>query len=188
MNQIEIETSSNYETLYYKGNIDLLDYDSIGVVGTRKPSKESVEWTKKEVAKLAQEKVIISGLALGIDKIAHQTAIDSNGFTIAILPSGFNNIYPLMHKKLVTDILKNDGLILTKYEPHKKANRYKFIQRDKLIAELSDELLVPQFKVKSGTMHTVRFARALNKNLYIQNADYEGNKSILKVYKNAFPL
>ena len=175
----------NNKKLYYQGNIDALDYDSIAVVGTRKPSSESVEFTYNAVNELCKEKVIVSGLALGIDKVAHQSCIENDGITIAVLPSGLNKVYPLLHKPLVKDILANDGLVITEYEPDKKANRRRFIERDKLIAELSDELLVPQCKIKSGTMHTVNFAKELEKRITVQNTDYDGNKFILNTYKNS---
>lgn len=171
--------------LYYKGNIDIINHDSIGVVGTRKPSIESVEFIKREVKKLSQEKVIISGLAVGTDRIAHETCIENDGLTIAILPSGLNKIYPLKHKKLVKSILENDGLIISEYEPDKIANRRRFIQRDGLIALFSDELLVPQCNIRSGTMHTVNFTKKLGKKIYVQDSNYEGNKYILRNYNNA---
>lgn len=178
----------NNKKLYYQGNIDILDYDSVGVVGTRKPSTESINFTKEHVSVLCKEKVIVSGLALGIDKVAHETCIDNDGLTIAVLPSGLDCIYPLKHKPLVKNILANDGLIVSQYAPNKRANRRTFIERDHLIAELSDELLVPQCNFKSGTMHTVNFARELDKKITVQDADYTGNRAILNTYINSFPL
>lgn len=180
----------NNKTFYYKGNIELLnhDYKKIGVVGSRKPSLESIEFTKQKVIELSEDNVIVSGLALGIDKIAHQTCLDNGGFTIAILPCGLDKIYPLMHTKLAKDIIKDDGLLLSEYKPKSKPNTKRFIERDKVIAELSDKLLVPQCNLKSGTMHTVNFARDLDKEIYVQNKKYSGNNFILETYNKSYPL
>ena len=180
----------NNKTFYYKGNIDLLESNQkrIGVVGTRKPSTESIAFTEQKVSELSKDNIIVSGLALGTDKIAHQTCLDNGGLTIAVLPCGLDKIYPLMHTKLANEIIQNDGLLISEYEPKVKPNRKRFIERDKIIAKLSDELLVPQCNFKSGTMHTVNFTKELNKKIYVQNKDYSGNISILKTYEKSYPL
>ena len=74
------------------------------------------------------DRAIISGLALGCDKIAHETTIEENKITIAVLPSGLNNITPPSHIKLAEKIIETDGCLLTEYEPNKKAFKGTFIK------------------------------------------------------------
>lgn len=174
--------------LYYRGNIDLLKYPSVAVVGTRTPSA----WTSKVEVQLVNktieisERVIVSGLALGCDTIAHKASLEAGGKTIAVLPSGFNQITPEENKILSEDILSTGGLLLSEYPPEVKASNYTFVERDAIIASISDATIVVECGKKSGTMHTVEAALKQSKPIGVYYTDqgergnYEGNSFILE--------
>ena len=111
--------------LYVKGNVDALIKQNISVIGTRKPSDESQNFEKELVKSIVNnsDRVVVSGLALGCDKIAHQTTVDENKITIAILPSGVNVIKPASNKKLAEKILETGGCLVSEYEPDTKVCR-----------------------------------------------------------------
>ena len=174
--------------LYFKGNIDLVKSPSIAVVGTRSPS----DWTSKVEVQLVNkiieisERVVISGLALGCDTIAHKTSLESGGKTIAVLPSGINQITPDENKTLSEEILSSGGLLLSEYPPEVKASNYTFVERDAIIASISDATIVVECGKKSGTMHTVEAAYKQGRPIGVYYTDqgekgnYEGNKYILE--------
>lgn len=173
--------------LYIKGDVGVLKEKSIAIVGTRKPSK----WSEKVESKLVQKiieltnRVIISGLALGCDRIAHESTVSIGEKTIAVLPSGVNVITPASQKKLAEKIVKNNGCLISEYEPDAKVTRSTYVERDALIAALADSTLVIECGVKSGTMHTVNAAEKIDRILACYYTDevgkgnYEGNKYML---------
>lgn len=152
--------------LFCMGDLNLFDTTSIAIVGTRKPSNYGRVVTAKFSRELAKNGVtIISGLAYGIDSISHKECLDVNGKTIAVLGSGFNNIYPASHYALAKQIAKS-GLMISEYLPDKYATRYSFPQRNRIIAGLSDGVLITEAGIKSGTIHTRDYALDYGKNLY----------------------
>lgn len=174
--------------LFVKGNVNALEKPNIAFIGTRNPSQLSEIFEKETVKNIvkSQDKVIISGLALGCDKIAHQTTVDENKTTIAILPSGVNKITPASNKKLANEILENGGCLVSEYPPNVKANRGSYLERDKIVAAFSDATFVVECGVKSGTMHTVDAAKDFNRQIYAYLPDerpegsYDGNELILR--------
>ncbi len=152
--------------LFCKGNLDLFNSQSLSVVGTRKPSNYGRIVTKKLVEAVSKKNItIISGLAYGIDSIAHKTCLENGGKTIAVLGSGLNEIYPNEHMSLAKEI-ENKGLIISEYIPNKLATRYTFPQRNRIIAGLGDGVLITEANFKSGTIHTKDFALEYGKNIY----------------------
>ena len=143
--------------LYIKGNVDALSKPNMAVIGTRKPSENSQKFEKELVSAVLDNsnRAIISGLALGCDKIAHETTILENKVTIAILPCGFNKITPASHKGLAEKIIESGGCLVTEYEPDLKPYKKEFVERDQIVAALSDINFVIQCGEKSGTIHTV---------------------------------
>lgn len=174
--------------LYAKGDIAVLSQPNIAIVGTRKPS----EWSMKVEGRLVQKildlsgRVIISGLALGCDKIAHETTVLAGKKTVAVLPSGVNVITPASHKKLANSIIETGGCLLSEYEPNAKVTRSTYVERDAVIAALSDATMVIECDVKSGTMHTVDAAEQMRRKLacyYIDDVSkgkYGGNELMIK--------
>jgi DNA processing protein len=154
-------------TIYALGNLKLLKSQYIvAIVGTRRTTNYGREITleiSKSVA--ANGGVILSGLAYGIDSIAHRGALKVKGKTIAVVPSGLGNIYPVAHTKLAREILNNDGLLLSEIEFLESPKKYHFVERNRLIAALCKVLLVTEAAHKSGTFHTVKFAQKLNKTI-----------------------
>jgi len=153
--------------LYCKGDVELLNSFCFGVVGTRKPTDYGIVVTKQYCKELAANGVVIvSGLATGIDAVAHKTALEENGKTIAVLAGGLNNIYPLTNLKLANAIAEN-GLLISEYPPNTKPLSYYFPVRNRIIAGLSKGILVPEMGEKSGSMHTVNYALEFNRDVFV---------------------
>lgn len=144
--------------LYYKGDIKLLDRLSIGIVGTRKPTSYGFAVCEKFTSDLINEDVVIvSGLATGIDTIAHRKSLSLNGKTIAVLGCGINVIYPRKNEKLYIEI-ENKGLLLTEFPPDTEPLSYNFPQRNRIISALSKGVIVIEAKDRSGSIITARIA------------------------------
>lgn len=172
--------------LYLRGNIDLLNSDSIAVVGTREPSEHTKNMEEQFVKRLVtyHNVTVVSGLALGCDKIAHEVTLNNNGYTIAVLPGGFNKITPKSNKELAERILSNKGLLMTEYAPDSDVSKHTYVERDAVIAAMSNGTLVMQCGVKSGTMHTVDAAYKMKRRIAcyagLINADiFDGNKEMI---------
>lgn len=105
--------------------------------------------------------MIISGLALGIDSIAHQATLQADGRTIAVLPAGLDRIYPASHQQLAERILQQHGALVTEYSGVDRPMKHQFIARNRLIAGLADAVLITEAAAKSGSLHTADFALQL---------------------------
>ena len=139
-----LETASPPLCLYCKGNIQLLNTTSIAVVGTRRPSDYGIVTTKQFVKELVQNDVtIVSGLAVGIDTIAHKTALENQGKTIAVLAGGLYHIYPAVNQSLARKMIENN-LILSENSPNISPTTYYFPIRNRIIAGLSSGVLIPE--------------------------------------------
>ena len=179
--------------LYFKGDASSIIKPNIAFIGTRKPSKLAMDFEEKMVRAILdkQDRVIVSGLALGCDKIAHQTTVDENRLTVAVLPSGVDVISPASNKKLAQSIIETGGCLLSEYEPGKRANKGSFIERDAIVAALCDATFVVECGVKSGTMHTVNSALEYERPVYSYlPADrpkdaFDGNQFILENNESA---
>ena len=148
--------------LYAVGNIDLLQQKSIAVVGSRKCTKYGIGQTKKFAGVLSKTGItIISGLAEGIDTVAHEYSMKNEGKTIAVLASGFNHIFPEANKELFNQIIKNNSCIISEYPPNTNVNMKNFPIRNRIIAALSTGVLVIEAKYRSGSTITGRDALML---------------------------
>ncbi len=146
--------------LYYLGNLkEIMKRPRVAIVGSRKISPYGREVTTKLASDLAKQGiVIVSGLALGLDSIAHQAALDAGGLTMAVLPS-IRKIYPVSHTQLARDILlKNGALISEADNDFNGAMKYQFIARNRLITGISHAVIIPEAAAKSGSLHTAEFA------------------------------
>lgn len=165
--------------LFYKGDLSLANQKSVAIVGTRLPSNYGRMVTEKFSKELARNgAVIISGLAYGIDSIAHRQALNENGKTIAVLGSGLNNIYPSDHMDLAREIAQK-GLLITEYSPSAKATRYSFPARNRVIAGLSDGVLITEAGIKSGTLYTRDYALDYGKEMFAVPGNIDSDKSAL---------
>lgn len=147
--------------LYYHGNLSLLKESSISVVGSRLPCEYALKATKYLVLN-NQDKVIISGLAKGIDACAHENATK----TIGILGCGIDYVYPKCNLELIERI-KNTGLVLSEYPAFTKPLGYHFPFRNRIIACLGQKLYVMQSNIKSGTMSTINEALELGREVRV---------------------
>lgn len=154
-----LDLDSPPKKLYAIGNLDLLKESGFSVVGTRKITEYGKRNCKKICKEFALRNVpLISGLAIGTDTVVHETALKYNGYTIAILPSGFNKIYPKENEKLLENIIAEKGLALSEYEPNTVANSNRFLERNRIVAALGKGILVVEALQRSGTSVTVNFA------------------------------
>jgi len=142
-----------FPTLFYKGNLDLLRQPCVSVVGTRNPTAEGVARAKKVASVLTDLGfVVISGLAKGIDAVAHKTMLERNGFTAAVLGTPIHKIYPAENKGLATEI-EARGLLLSPAMPHEESGRYLFPRRNRLMALLSQATVIIEAGETSGVVH-----------------------------------
>ncbi len=167
--------------MYSCGDINLLNANKarVSIIGTRNPSLNSTKlcelYTKKYIN---NGYIIVSGLAKGIDTIAHQTALKNKGHTISVIPTNFNNIYPKENLKLAEEIA-NKGLLLTNKGPFSNIYKSDFLDRNKYVANISDEILVIETHLKSGTMNTIKNASIAKKRIYyFDNLDIDTQKVI----------
>lgn len=166
------------KTLYIRGKLPSEDYIYLAVVGSRKHTTYGKDICEKLISGLKNYPiVIVSGLAMGIDSIAHKSALLNKITTIAFPGSGLDNtvIHPKMNVKLAQDIVDSGGCLISEMAPHLKATLYSFPQRNRLMAGISKAVLIIEAEEKSGTLITARMA-----------LDY--NRDVLAVPGSAFSL
>lgn len=154
--------------LYYKGNIELLSIDNINitVIGLLNPEVDIEERERKIVAQFVKNgATIVSGLAFGCDSISHQQALDSNGKTVAVLPSPLNNIMPARNKGLAFQIVEEGGLLVTEYGTDFKSqmelsSRYK--ERDRLQALFCDTIALAASYAQNSAERWKMFGQKLD--------------------------
>ena len=145
--------------LFVRGKIKTIDRKALAVVGSRKMSYYGKKVTQKLVADLIKEKItIVSGLARGIDTIAHQTALKMGGRTIAVLAGGLDKIYPPENKDLAEKIIKGHGAVVSEFPLGQSAVAENFPIRNRIISGLSLGTLVIEGAAKSGSLITARYA------------------------------
>jgi DNA processing protein len=175
--------------LYYKGNIKKDFSYSVAIVGTRKYSSYGEQVAEKLAFELSKNNItIVSGLALGIDTIAHKTCLRANGNTIAVLGSGLDNknIYPGSNKNLVNNIILNNGCIISEFAPGTPPLRHNFPQRNRIIAGLSLGVIVVEAKKRSGALITANHALEQNREVFavpgnIFSENSKGPNNLLKM-------
>lgn len=149
------------EKLFIKGQ-DIRKFaklPTIAVVGSRRVSPYGKHITEKLTSELAADGVVIvSGLALGVDSIAHQAALDAKGLTIAVLPGGIDKVYPRSHEPLARAIVANGGSLVSEKPGEDSPHEYDFLIRNRLISALSDGVLITEAAIRSGSLNTARHA------------------------------
>lgn len=163
--------------LYALGNINVLNELGIAVVGSRTNTQYGERMCKRFTKNLVEYNInIISGLAYGIDSIAHETCLKNSGKTIAVLPSGLKNICRATNKNLIMPILKNNGVIISEYESSISADSAKFLERNRIVAGLSAGTLVIEAGYRSGTRVTARFTTENERPLFCVPSSLENIK------------
>ena len=151
--------------IFSKGNAGLNATRTIGIVGTRTPSHAGVKWVNDLIADLKDSGIaIISGYAYGIDIAAHRASVREGLETIAVLAGGLDNIYPALHRKYVEEVC-HQGSIITESFSSVLPDKQRFPMRNRIIAALSDGLIVVESGAKGGSIITAEFAFSYNKNL-----------------------
>ena len=143
------------KTLWYLGNPQLLSMPLVAVIGTRDVSKMGILRTQKLVRLLVKNGyAIVSGMANGVDTIAHQTALEENGYTIAVMGTPIDQCYPKENRPLKDEIVRR-GLVLSQFSPGRSVTRLNFPMRNVLMAALSEITLVVEAGENSGTRYQV---------------------------------
>lgn len=182
----------NYDSpaiLFSKGkNIDLNASKTVAIVGTRKSTAYGQEMTQRIVRELQSlQPTIVSGLALGIDSMAHQTALECQLPTIAVLANGLDTIYPAVHRKMADKMLENGGLV-SESPLGMKPIASLFLARNRIIAGLSDVCILVESAQRGGGMVTVEFANNYHKEVFavpglVTNKVAEGPHGLIKKNK-----
>jgi DNA processing protein len=146
--------------LFYLGDLEkALQSPCLAVVGSRKVTPYGRAVTDKLVREAVRQGItVISGLALGVDALAHHAALAEHGTTIAVMPCGLDRIYPTSHHQLAEQILRSGGVLVSEYPAGTEPYKTNFIARNRIVAGLADAVLITEAAIKSGTLHTANFA------------------------------
>jgi len=156
------------EALYYAGKLPSKRIPSVAIVGTRKPTAYGKEVTTRFAGELARKGVaIVSGLALGVDALAHTATLEAGGTTIAVLGNGLPAVYPAANHQLAKRILENGGAILTEYEEGVDARSHQFLERNRIVSGLADAIIITEAAQRSGTLNTAAHALEQGKEVFV---------------------
>lgn len=168
------------EIVFLKGDKKLLSKittnGAVAMVGSRKPGRYAEYATEQFAREISSEDIaIVSGLAIGIDTVAHKACLSQNGTTIALLPCGVDNVYPYVNKDIYEKI-SNIGVVMSELPPGESVIKQYFPARNRLISALSDCCLIMEAGMYSGTLHTASFAAAQGKDVFVlPNSIYSEN-------------
>ena len=157
----------------------------MAMVGSRRCTGLGREYASKIGQDISQRGIpLVSGLAIGIDTIAHETAVCNHQKTIAVLGGGLHHIYPSCNRPLAEKILENGGAIVTEYDNEEEPLKYHFRDRNRIIAALSDGVIVIEAGKESGSLITAKDAIKLERNLFVLpgrvcDENYEGSNMLL---------
>lgn len=164
--------------LYYKGEANLNAPKIISVIGTRSNTDYGKSITETLVNDLSGQNVlVVSGLAFGIDAIAHKTALRNNMSTVGVTAHGLDQIYPSQHAALAKEMTKNGGGILTEFRSKTKPDKHNFPVRNRIVAGMSDATIVIETGSKGGSMITAELADGYNKDVFAFPGKVTDNKS-----------
>lgn len=153
--------------LYYKGEADLNASKIVAIIGTRSHTDYAKQMTEKLVKDLAAQHItIVSGLAFGVDAIAHKAAVKNNLPTIGVLAHGLDQIYPVEHAGLAKEMIKHGGGLLTEFRSNIKPDKHNFPTRNRIVAGMSDATIVMETGIKGGSMITAELANGYNKDVF----------------------
>jgi DNA processing protein len=152
--------------LYYRGTADLNNSRIISIIGTRTHTEYGRQVTEQLIASLQTENVlVVSGLAFGIDAIAHKHSLQQHIPTVGVLAHGLDTIYPSQHKSLAKEMLLHGGL-LTEFRKNTKPDKHNFPKRNRIVAGMADAVIVIETASKGGSMITAELAHNYNRDLF----------------------
>ena len=169
--------------IFYKGKLENISEKAVAIIGTRDPTEESIQVANNLTIEMAKRGYcIVSGLAKGIDTVAHKGALENKVPTVAVLAHGLNTVYPKENTDLASSILENGGVLLSEYPPDEKIAPYQFVARDRIQSAPSRTVFVVQTTVDGGTMKTANFAKKQGRELYVysdKGPEFEGNEQLI---------
>ncbi len=152
--------------LFTSGKINLKDRKIISIVGTRQITSYGMEFCKKLIEELAPlNPVIVSGLAYGVDIMAHQFALENNLQTIGVVAHGLNQIYPKTHKKYISKMEQNGGL-LTEFWSSSNPDKENFVKRNRIVAGIAEATIVIESAERGGSLITANIANDYNRDVF----------------------
>jgi DNA processing protein len=174
--------------LFQRGTWMPADDRAIAVVGTRQPTRAARAWAATLVGKLAESGwTVISGLAAGIDTVAHQSALRAGGRTSAVLGCGVRVIYPPGHSSLAARIVER-GALFSETHPDAAPNSAALVARNRLISGLSRAVIVVEAGESSGSLHAARFAQVQGRSVYTAAYPAPGNQQLIASGAHVLPL
>ncbi|MBP5284430.1 MAG: DNA-protecting protein DprA [Treponema sp.] len=167
--------------IFYRGQLDCLKDVCVSVVGTRRATPSARRAAESFGFDAAEnQNTVVSGLAFGIDVCAHRGALrSSRGHTCAVLPGGIDSVYPASHVRVAAKILETGGLVMSEYTPGTPAQKFRFVQRDRLIAALSPATVVVQSPAGSGALLTAQFALEYGRDVFFHEAAFNEESVLL---------
>lgn len=154
--------------LYYIGTLPEHRRPTVAIIGTRKPTAYGRQVTERFASELASKGVVIvSGLALGVDALAHQATLDAGGTTIAILANALPEIRPMTNRAIGERILASGGAILSESDGEKPLGKWSFLERNRLVAGIADAILITEASARSGTLNTAAHALEQGKDVFV---------------------
>jgi len=163
--------------LYQQGSCNLNTKKVVSIVGTRSSTDYGEEWTMEFVKQLANHDILlVSGLAYGIDICAHKSALDNNIPTIGVLGHGLDRIYPAKHTQFAKDML-NHGALLSEFTSGNKPSRENFPKRNRIVAGMSDAIIVVEAKKRGGALITADLGFQYNRDVFALPGNYNQSTS-----------
>lgn len=154
--------------LHFIGKLPEQHLPTVAIVGSRRPTAYGREVTYQIANNLAKRGVIIiSGMAIGVDSIAHRATLDAGGITLAILANGLDMIYPATHRALANDIITKNGAIISEYEPGTEPMKFRFLERNRIVSGLSDAIIITEAAARSGTLSTAMHALEQGREVFV---------------------
>lgn len=164
--------------LFYKGDADLNTAKIVAIIGTRTHTDYAKQQTEKLIKELKEQNVlVVSGMAYGVDAIAHKAAIKNELSTVGVLAHGLDQIYPSEHAGLAKDMLKKNGGLLTEFSSKTKPDKHNFPTRNRIVAGMCDATIVIETGIRGGSMITAELANGYNKDVFAFPGKVTDNKS-----------
>lgn len=178
--------------LFIRGELPAHHTPTVAIVGSRKPTNYGREVTRQLAYELANKGVtIVSGLAYGIDAVAHRAALEAEGTTIAVLANAIDTVYPRQHTRLAEEIISSGGAVISEYAPGTPTYKSNFLARNRLVSGLADAIIVTEAAERSGTLSTINHALEQGKDVFAVPGNITSPQSVgcnLIIKQGATPL